>query len=263
MPGFSPVLNFQGKIYHAIGPLRPKDGQEKKFAQMYIHDGNMDDEVDIRMKHGHHNVNRTTLKKLQEMLHETNPYVKSLKALMDLPEENIQNLQFVLKRDKKPSQEHNRKYNMPSCNEIALIQLNDTYEPADVLVREKEGGVRHMSDLNRAFDPLHFVLLFPDGRPGWTVDLLQDKQEDPNKLKKVSANDFYNYHLQQRDEKHHFNTIPRSGRLMQEYACCEFSKIERQRLRYIETHQKDIRAEKYNVLDDAIHAQLTKPTSNE
>ena len=29
MPGFSPFLKFQGKIYHAIGPLRPEDGQEK------------------------------------------------------------------------------------------------------------------------------------------------------------------------------------------------------------------------------------------
>ena len=41
---------------------------------------------------------------------------------------------------------------------------------------------------------------------------------------------------------------------MQEYACTQFNKIERQRLKYLETHQQNIRADKYKVLDDAIHA---------
>ena len=89
---------------------------------------------------------------------------------------------------------------MPSFNEVALIKLNDVHELADVLLREKEGGLTHISDLNQAFDPLHFVLLFPDGKPGWTVEL---KKTDGNSLTPM---EFYNYHLQFRDEDKKFNT---------------------------------------------------------
>ena len=28
MPGFSPTLKFQGRMYHAIGPLKPEDGHK-------------------------------------------------------------------------------------------------------------------------------------------------------------------------------------------------------------------------------------------
>ena len=44
----------------------------------------------------------------------------------------------------------------------------------------------------------------------------------------------------------------KSRRLMQQYACDQFCKVEGLRLRWIETHQKQIRAEKYTGLMDAI-----------
>ena len=64
---------------------------------------------------------------------------------------------------------------------------------------------------------------------------------------------YYSYKLQTRDEKFHFNTIPRSGKLMQEYACMQFYKIERQRLNYIQHNQTQIKAAKYKEFKDALH----------
>ena len=72
------------------------------------------------------------------------------------------------------------------------------------------------SDLNQYFDPLHYVLLFPDGSPGWCVELYQTdpktggvRKNSTGKPMKISPTMFYNYQLQTRDEQHHFNTIPR------------------------------------------------------
>ena len=48
------------------------------------------------------------------------------------------------------------------------------------------------------------------------------------------------------------NFLMKSRRLMQQYACDQFCKVEGLRLRWIETHQKQIRAEKYSGLMDAI-----------
>ena len=118
-----------------------------------------------------------------------------------------------------------------------------------------------ISDLNQSFDPLHYVLLFPDGTPGWHVELYQtdpktggkfyqkgQKGENTDNAKKISPTMFYNYQLQTRDEEYHFNTIPRSGKLMQEYACMQFYKAERQRLNWVQNNQKQIKAATYKMV---------------
>ena len=156
---------------------------------------------------------------------------------------------------------------MPSsCNEVALIALNEVNDSADVKIQRKDGPNLFISDLNQSFDPLHYVLLFPDGTPGWCVELYQTDPVTGGKLyqkdvngrntdiaMKISPTMFYNYQLQTRDEEQHFNTIPRSGKLMQEYACMQFYKAERQRLNWIRNNQQQIKAAKYKEFKDALH----------
>lgn len=50
------------------------------------------------------------------------------------------------------------------------------------------------------------------------------------------------------------DALHRAGRLFQEYCCMALAKQEMQRLRYLETHQKEIRAELYKHLTDAVDA---------
>ena len=69
--------------------MRPEEDQQKKFAQMYINDGNMEEEAEMRMNSTRSKLDKETLLKLQTMLHNENPYVKSFKALIDLPEEMV------------------------------------------------------------------------------------------------------------------------------------------------------------------------------
>ena len=180
-PGWNPTLKFRGKMYHSIGPLQPSDGRPRSFAQMYISDPSMDTqaEVDRRIQsvtveRAEHKIDRATMLALQEMMHEHNPYVESFKALMDIPDDEVEDVEFVLKKDKQPVNEHKGRYNLPaSCNEIALIALNDVHDRADVRIQRKDGPNMFISDLNQHFDPLHYVLLFPDGSPGWCVNMYQ------------------------------------------------------------------------------------------
>ena len=47
---FSPSLNFQGQFHHLIGSLKQEDGESHRFAQLYVHDGTMEDELDMRIR---------------------------------------------------------------------------------------------------------------------------------------------------------------------------------------------------------------------
>ena len=221
---WNPTLKFGGKMYHQIGPLRTSNGKAKSLAQMYVNDPSMDAEAEaerriqsVTLERSDHKIDKKTMMELQAMIHERNPFVASFKALSDIPEFEVKEVNFVLRKDKRPVNDHKGRYNLPSsCNEIALIAINDVTDPADVQIQLKDGPPKFISDLNQNFDPLHYVLLFPDGTPGRCVELYQTdpatggiRKNAAGQPMKISPTMFYNYHLQTRDEQFHFNTIPR------------------------------------------------------
>ena len=104
-----------------------------------------------------------------------------------------------------------------------------------------------ISDLNPKAMPLHFTLLFPHGTYGWDPYQLQAKGQ-----RKITCRQFYNFHIQTRDQVMNENFLLRSGRLFQEFVCMAWAKVERQRLFWHEQNQKALRADKYLNVKEAV-----------
>ena len=169
--------------------------------------------------------------------------------MAEIPDDQVKDIKFVLRKEGKPQHEHPRKWNLPTTQEIALIALDERPKPGDIQIYLRGGGIRHIDDTNQAYDPLHYVLLFPKGEPGWSYHLKQlinGRDLTPAK--------YYRYLFMLRDETKFFNNLLWSGRLMQEFACTQFFKIERQRLKWVETNQTQVKALKYYGCLDAIHS---------
>jgi hypothetical protein len=66
--------------------------------------------------------------------------------------------------------------------------------------------------------------------------------------KKLSVRDFYADHMNEHNDEQ--QTLFWAKRLFQEYCCCAWSRVERQRLFYLKQNQKALRAENYNTLRD-------------
>ncbi len=243
LPGFSPTVKIHGKVFHRIGALHPPDGQKPKFAQMYFHD--TEHEIDNRMEH-HPNLDRKFLKILQDCLKEHNKYVQSLMFASELSSENPE-VNIVIRAEKKPENEHSRRYNVPTGSEVAVIMPGDQTDNLDIILKTKSGEIQRISTLHRSYDPLHYVVLFPYGEDGYNLNLMR-----ANGKKRVSPTEYHRYQLQVREGSE--NWLMQSNRLMQQYATDSFAKAERQRLTYIKTHQKEIRADKYKGLMDAVDA---------
>ena len=248
-----PNFKFQGKCYHAIGALKPDQGQPRKFAQWYIHDGSISAEEEaqgrIQDQYGSVDLKKDTMIKLQTMLHEVNPYIHDFKTIGEFPEELIKDVKFILKKEGKAKDQENirRKYNLPTTEEVALITLNDSPDNADVQIQLRSGGVKHINDTNYHFDQLHYVLLFPFGKPGWTYTMTD------NFGKALTCAKYYKHLLQIRNPSKYFNNIHRSAKLFAEFVCTAFYKVERQRLKYARDHQTTVRTMKLDGLLDAIH----------
>ena len=94
-------------------------------------------------------------------------------------------------------------------------------------------------------------------------DQLEDEehvQDRPVRNSQITPRQFYSYRLQVReiDDGHGGKKIDdvltRWGRLFQEYCCMALAKAETQKLRFYRTHQKDLRADLYKGLRDAVKA---------
>ncbi|KAL0448592.1 UNVERIFIED_CONTAM: hypothetical protein Slati_1415600, partial [Sesamum latifolium] len=96
------------------------------------------------------------------------------------------------------------------------------------------------------YDPLQYPLLFPYGTYGWDSDYRTSNGT------RVTCCDYYAYMLQIR--MHHPSILLYGGRLLQQYAVDNYVKIETQKLRFIRTHQQEIKAKLYQGFQDCLNA---------
>ena len=133
------------------------------------------------------------------------------------------------------------------------MALNESLEPADIKLWVRGGPPQTISHLNAKVDPLHFTLMFPKGNSSWHSKMLQTKTTENQKDKNMSPSQYYRHLFQV--FKDQYNGILRFGKLLSEFACTVWFKIESSRLMFQRTHQKQLRAESYKGLEDALNAQ--------
>ncbi len=102
------------------------------------------------------------------MLSEVNPYAQMFRSIWDLVSNNptqTLHLRILAKRSKDA-----RTYNIPTDNEVAAIMVGDGSEDVDhrdVVVQDRQGGLRRISKLHPAYMPMSYALMFPYGEDGW------------------------------------------------------------------------------------------------
>ncbi|GBM28512.1 hypothetical protein AVEN_112585-1 [Araneus ventricosus] len=115
--GFETTFKVQGQIYHKSGSLLPVPSENAKFSQTYII-GDEEKEVNQRWDNIS-GVRRDIVLNLQRMFYGNNQLIKTLKAaLEDMPSDECK---VVIRADRRPVGEHERRFNNPQINEVAII----------------------------------------------------------------------------------------------------------------------------------------------
>lgn len=181
--------------------MLPIANETPKFTQLYVID--TANELENRMVHTP-NLKRHVLKNLQDVLHQTNAFVKLYKnafqAALNAPELSI--------KIKAQSGKDRPQFSLPTSNEIAVLLPGDIQEDRDIIVKKQSGGLQRISLSHSCYDPLHYVLLFPNGDFGWELNM---KKKDNTSL---TCREFYCYKLMIRENN---ECLLRSGKLLQEY----------------------------------------------
>lgn len=231
------TFRISGQIYHRIGPLIPNDNQPK-FSQIYIYD--TANELKNRMKHIN-NVDENVMLSLQDMMHANNPYVKLYKHAYETLQKN-QDLKLIIKNDPNVDRRRN---NAPTAPDIAAILPESQVNPRHIVVHYKSdnNNIYRISELNSAYDPLHYVLMHARGQQGYELGI-KKKDSDLN----ITATQFYSHRLMLRTN----NYIGYFGRLLKQYVVDMYVKIEHARLKYLRHNQQKLRVESYKLLSDAL-----------
>ena len=240
---WNPCYKIQGQIYHRIGSLCPENNEKAKFAQIYFV-GNEEEEISLRQS-ALPGLTPGTVVDLQRMLHSHNSYVRSLKMAHEILDGNEKEYKIVLDAEKRPTGEHERRFNAPSCNEVAVLMVGEESGKRDVVVQYRDSRLQKIWDIHRSYDPLQYPLLFPSGEDGYSIHYPTQNG------KNVTCMKFYCHRLMVRPSPD-FNALHKSQRLMQQYIVDMAVKVESERLAFLRAKQKQLRAENYSTFADAV-----------
>ncbi|XP_054266833.1 uncharacterized protein LOC128989005 [Macrosteles quadrilineatus] len=249
MPGFSPTFTIKGQVYHKIGSLLPAPNMQPNFLQIYFY-GDEEAETDRRFEIVP-GVEKPTLRKVQTVLHEHNNLIKEFKTAIEvMPDESCK---LIIHPDRVPHGQHERRYNLPTINEVAAIVVgNDHSTSRDIVLHARDDKLSRVADTHRFYDALQYPIIFWNGQEGYHFDIPQinplTRQPLPNK--KVSCMDFYAFQIMVCANE--FNLLLRCNKLLHQFLVDMYVKIESERLRFISLNQKKLRAENYIHLQDAV-----------
>ncbi|ETW79519.1 hypothetical protein HETIRDRAFT_428038 [Heterobasidion irregulare TC 32-1] len=252
-------FKIHGELSHKMGSLLPPNNIKPSYAQLYV----IDPQAALNERNNNNaNLRSENMNDLQDMFHTHNPYVPLYRhAYQILAEKNPgENDKISARITVLPNADH-RRYNEPTVDEVAAIIPGNGDEEVDlhrdIVVRYNYGGLKHFSHLHPHYSPLHYVTLFPHGEQGFHPNIPAHPGLNGQMLSsKVSQRCYYAYRLMRRLLEP--ETIFRAGKLFQQYVVDAWASIESSNLFWIRNHQKEIRADKYQSLFDAIHAEAGK-----
>ena len=149
--------------------------------------------------------------------------------------------EYVVRFDKRPC----RNFSLPSTREIAAVVVEHNPDTTrGVYVYHQRDNYRQFFDYKDGVcDALTYPVLLPHGDVGW----YPNRRANNRNTKKVTLMHYYGYMTSIRPG---FNPILRSRDLFQQYLVDAYSKVLKNRLDYIATHQKSLWAEEFQRLQN-------------
>ena len=250
-----PVFRIQGELRHLSGSLLPEESERPCYSQLYVYDPNMAYQHRVSRNE---NLSLNTMRILQRVMWDYNTYTPiyqhafEVLQMYDAPD-------YTVKLCVVPGHDP-RRYNLPTANEVGVILPGEDIfqgDHRDIVIhlrpqyyhdpqdRRDHLQLSRISEGHAAYAPLHYVLLFPFGEPGWYYEL-----RVPDNPRRVTLLQYTAYRLHPRSDE--FSTILRGCRLFQTYLVDMFACIDQERLYYLRTQQKKLRVTLLNGMEDAL-----------
>ncbi|RID68698.1 hypothetical protein BRARA_C00841, partial [Brassica rapa] len=250
------AFRLHGQTHHRIGSLLPPEGNTPQFLQLYIVD--TENEVTNRKKAfskgtSSVEIDDNLIAGLIKMLDENNHLAKTFRHARDrLLSGDAVEFSITLVNQK----HRGRQYDLPTAGEIGGLIIGDFNSEAagkDIVLEYKSSKLQRISDLHPLFMSLQYPLLFPYGEYGYDERIPYDVSVN-SKIKRecMTMREYYAHQIQTRPSEG--MTIIKSGKLLHQYIVDTYTATEQERLRFLRLNQKQLRAELYTNVCDALES---------
>lgn len=119
----------------------------------------------------------------------------------------------------------------------------------DIILEERNGTLRPISELHPTYLPMQYPLLFPYGEDGYHTKI-RHSNKSKGVRNKLTIKEFLSYRIFDREGE--ARTILSSRKLFQQFLVDGYMMMEAHRLAFIMRNQPLLRSDNYRTLDDAI-----------
>ncbi|XP_063938004.1 uncharacterized protein LOC108194704 [Daucus carota subsp. sativus] len=258
-------FKLNGQNYHLLGTLKPTDGENPKFCQLYIYD--TENEVDNRLNAfpGSNEMDPEIVAALVQMMDDHNKLASGFRMArqrFNLQEPEEFRLQLISSQSASGRANH-----VIASNEVAALIVGNVEDESpyrDLIVETKQLYLKRVYETCAQFMSLQYPLLFPYGDDGFHLNIplhgkparttknvnIDADETEPHHRDKVSMKEYYAYKLMIRPNQG--MTMHLGGRLWQQFVVDAFAAVEQYRLDWIRTHQHVIRSDLYKSIRDFI-----------
>lgn len=167
--GFMPTFKVKGQIYHRIGSFLPENESDSIYLQIYFM-GDKETETDRRCELNQ-GTRREIIAELQDFFHQNNSLVQTFTtALEQIPSNEYQ---VVIRADKTPIGEHERRFNAPIEGDVAIVMIGTEFEKRSIIIKKRNSDVIHISETHRMYDGLQYPIIFWNGQDGYHFKIMQ------------------------------------------------------------------------------------------
>ncbi|GFU51179.1 ATP-dependent DNA helicase [Trichonephila clavipes] len=152
---YMPTFRVQGQIYHHAGSLLPLPDADHMFLQIYFM-ANSDEQIEQRCHNA--GTRREIVGALQGLFDQHNELVRLFKtAIQRMPADDYA---IVIRADKRPVGQHERQFNAPTIDQVAIVIVGDGFESRDIILHRRSGDIQRVSETHRSYDGLPYPILF-------------------------------------------------------------------------------------------------------
>ncbi|XP_044741908.1 uncharacterized protein LOC123302880 [Chrysoperla carnea] len=195
--GFNSLCKVQGQIYHRVGSLLPFPNETPKFLQVYFM-GDNQLEFDQRCANIK-GLRREIIRELQDFLHEHNRLINQFETARERMVSD--RYKILIRADKKPVGEHERRFNAPVVDEVAVVIVNNNNSnKRDIIIQRRSNTLQRINETHRCYDALQYPLIFWQGEDGYHMNIHRVNPNTGIEMDKtVTSKEFYAYRIMIRD----------------------------------------------------------------
>lgn len=170
---FMPTFRVQGQIYHQMGSMLPVPDANHRFLQIYfMRQADDNDQVQQRRQYNS-GTNHRIVAELQVMFHGNNQLVNTFKQANDDPRLRTDDHFITIHADKTPTGEHQRRFNAPTIDDVAILMVGEPVASRDIIIRRRDESMTRISETHRSYDALQYPIIFPYGEDGYNFKIFQ------------------------------------------------------------------------------------------